>query len=1509
MMSHLSPAPRRTRREKPRTYRLGFRCVPLAVWSAGLTIALALAVARPAHGLVISEIHYHPVGEGADGGRLEFVEIANDSTTPEDLSGFRFSEGIEFEFPPQTILLGRSYIVVCADVDAVRAEYGIDNAIGNFTGRLDSSGERLTLVSRVGVEVVSVSYRDEGKWPVAPDGTGHTLVLRSLRSDPSEPESWRGSPEIGGSPGAPNLPETGAGGREDVVLIGEGDLWRFARGDAPFSSGEPAWYESEFDDAAWSTGAAGFGYGDGDDATELGDMRDGYGSVACRATFELTNADVERGKVRLSIRYDDGFCAFVNGAEFARANCPDTIDHDSTATGGHEASDPEEFEVPPELLREGTNHIAVVGYNVTVDSTDFSLAPSIVLERLEAPPTEETVMFNELHRSVGNASWVELFNPGASAIDLSGYKLATEPNSDGFSLGADTKIAAQGFLTITDEESGLDLSSPEVRVFLRDVNGLVVAAFAFDRDPPAEFADESFSEALFPDGGTKTWITPIATRGEPNRVDRATAIVINEIFYQPPEDRSGEFVEIYNRESSSVDLTGYRFERGIDFEFSNGTLIGPGEYLVVAKDPPLIREIYGIENVVGPYDGKLSNRGENLRLVDSRGNIADEVRYFDGGTWSRWADGGGASLELIDPEQRNDVGVAWAASDESEKADWERLSYQVDDYVPARETELHLFLVARGECLIDDVSVRRGAGDNHIPNPGFEDSTSPWRIEGTHIDSRRVTWDAHSGEACLELVASGKGDSSVNRIEIDASPRLTSGPYEVSLWARWLRGASVIVGHGEFTAGPWGGRPAPSVNQSGNTLGGKARLTVPRDLGTPGRENTARARLRDETGSTNLGPLIWAVTHSPATPESGDPVTVSARIDDADGVASVTVLYREGNANGPFERVPLTRSPGRGLDAVDGPGEQHRAELPGFSARDKIVFYLEATDATGRTSRFPATAPAETLLFMVSGPQESDLDSVAIALDDARTAELSTRRLHSNHLLHATYIFNDREIRYNVGIRYRGSPWGRPERSSYRVRFEEDARPPTGLGAVNLSSRVDGAAEKASYYLSEQAGTPEKPVSVPIYRFVRTTFNGGGRRTQRFIQPVDNTYLRQWFPDSDGPGFKAVARLAFNDRGERTAYDGASFDYMNENSENYRFYYMPFTNRNRDEWEDLTRLMRLLDPRATDNDQHDAEIESILDVEGFLRTMVARVFVSDWDTLGIGQGHNAYLYLDSRDSRWETIPFDFNQAMPTSQVSYPVFPTFDRGWRRLIARPKARRLYVRIAREFLDTAWSIPAARPYLDAVEDASRVSFAGVRSFISARARVIEGAIRPLLDVDFEISTNDGANFSTEAASVELTGTASAAIASILVERNGAEAVELTPSWSTPIRWTATFDTSSRTNAFELSGIDGADSRIASTSIEITNTSQVAGFVRGDSNGDGEVAISDAVKTLLYLFVGDTIDCEDAADANDDGRLNLVDPVGTLEYLFQTGAPPPAPFPTPGEDTTPDELGCTRG
>jgi len=84
---------------------------------------------------------------------------------------------------------------------------------------------------------------------------------------------------------------------------------------------------------------------------------------------------------------------------------------------------------------------------------------------------------------------------------------------------------------------------------------------------------------------------------------------------------------------------------------------------------------------------------------------------------------------------------------------------------------------------------------------------------------------------------------------------------------------------------------------------------------------------------------------------------------------------------------------------------------------------------------------------------------------------------------------------------------------------------------------------------------------------------------------------------------------------------------------------------------------------------------------------------------------------------------------------------------------------------------------------------------------------------------------------------------------------------------------------------------------------------FVRGNSNTDGRVDISDSVFTLNWLFLGgpDPL-CMDALDANNSSLIDITDPIFTLNFLFLGGPTIPPPFPECGFDRgPPDLLGCT--
>ena len=157
-------------------------------------------------------------------------------------------------------------------------------------------------------------------------------------------------------------------------------------------------------------------------------------------------------------------------------------------------------------------------------------------------------------------------------------------------------------------------------------------------------------------------------------------VEINEIHYHPSsEDVREEFVELHNTGDEAVSLEGWSLSRGVRFDFPKAT-VPPHGYLVVAANAAIFAAKHpGVQPIVGGWEGVLSNRGETIRLENADGKTVDTVSYADEGDWAvrqrglphykhqgwDWLaehDGGGKSLELVNPGISNKHGQNWAAS-------------------------------------------------------------------------------------------------------------------------------------------------------------------------------------------------------------------------------------------------------------------------------------------------------------------------------------------------------------------------------------------------------------------------------------------------------------------------------------------------------------------------------------------------------------------------------------------------------------------------------------------------------------------------------------------------------------------------------------------------------------------------------------------------------------------------------------------------------------------------------
>jgi len=86
---------------------------------------------------------------------------------------------------------------------------------------------------------------------------------------------------------------------------------------------------------------------------------------------------------------------------------------------------------------------------------------------------------------------------------------------------------------------------------------------------------------------------------------------------------------------------------------------------------------------------------------------------------------------------------------------------------------------------------------------------------------------------------------------------------------------------------------------------------------------------------------------------------------------------------------------------------------------------------------------------------------------------------------------------------------------------------------------------------------------------------------------------------------------------------------------------------------------------------------------------------------------------------------------------------------------------------------------------------------------------------------------------------------------------------------------------------------------------------FLRGDSNGDLSLDLSDAISILRILFLGvNPPSCQAAADSNGDGDIDITDAIYSLNFLFLGGDALPAPTQCGTSELESDiALGCENG
>lgn len=188
--------------------------------------------------------------------------------------------------------------------------------------------------------------------------------------------------------------------------------------------------DEPFDDSVWTAGQNGVGY---ENFPGVGVSYESYIHVTIpsgtpssymRAAFDVSDPDAF-GQLVLRMRYDDGFVAYLNGVEVARANAPAAVTYNSGATTLHDDSAAvvfQDFDISAarNALVAGPNVLAIQGLNYLLTSSDYLIQFAVVgREQVPAGPLPIPIYYTtdgtdpRLPHGVGDV--VSLVLPDAAA--------------------------------------------------------------------------------------------------------------------------------------------------------------------------------------------------------------------------------------------------------------------------------------------------------------------------------------------------------------------------------------------------------------------------------------------------------------------------------------------------------------------------------------------------------------------------------------------------------------------------------------------------------------------------------------------------------------------------------------------------------------------------------------------------------------------------------------------------------------------------------------------------------------------------------------------------------------------------------------------------------------------------------------------------------------------------------------------------------------------------------------
>lgn len=293
-------------------------------------------------------------------------------------------------------------------------------------------------------------------------------------------------------------------------------------------------------------------------------------------------------------------------------------------------------------------------------------------------PVEGSIVINEVDSQP--ADWVEFYNAGDAALDISGYEIRDNSDDHRWQFLPGTQIAAGAFLVVEEGTIGLvdgvetafrdpiGIGSAD-RIRLFDVDGAQIDdTLPWEGHAAIDGDSAAATLARCPDG-EGAFVLAHPTMGGANSCVMPD-VVINEI---ESDGDATDWVEVVNSGSTAVDLSGWTVMDGDPVGHAAettplpaGTVLEPGAYFVFDQPRDFV---FGLGN------------GDTVTVRDANLGVVDEHVYdaHAAGVLARCADGSGDFIDIAVSTKGqhnacgNAVRINEVESDGGSPSDWVEL--------------------------------------------------------------------------------------------------------------------------------------------------------------------------------------------------------------------------------------------------------------------------------------------------------------------------------------------------------------------------------------------------------------------------------------------------------------------------------------------------------------------------------------------------------------------------------------------------------------------------------------------------------------------------------------------------------------------------------------------------------------------------------------------------------------------------------------------------------------------